>query len=255
VLQIHTLKNFTDNYCYIIQRKESAVVVDPGETQPVIHHLRSRQLELKAILITHAHFDHCGGAQQLKNMYRCRVVGSDKSGLAHIDHYVADGDTMELCGIDIVAMKTPGHTSDHVCYYIPSRLDEPGVLFTGDTLFAGGCGRIGDCTPGRLYDSLHRLAGMPGDTLVYCGHEYSVQNYMFAASVEPDNDLVRNRLISVREAVEAGKPTVPTTIEEERSLNVFLRTGQDELKKAIGLSHASAVEVFAELRRQKDIFA
>ncbi len=253
---VRILKNFTDNYCYIIEHSGAAVVVDPGEPQPVVQALRAGKLELKALLITHAHFDHCAGTQQLKDMCGCSVFGYDSEKLPLIDRCVAHGDSIEACGLPFTVLETPGHTRDHVCYYMADHeAFKGGAVFTGDTLFSGGCGRIAGGTAAELYDSLHRLAELPGNTKVYCGHEYSLANYMFAASVEPENDSVRKKLAEVRDAADAGTPTVPTTLNEELSLNIFLRTADDDLKKAIGMSDASAVDVFAELRRQKDVFA
>jgi hydroxyacylglutathione hydrolase len=150
---------------------------------------------------------------------------------------------------------TPGHTSTSVCYYIePSAGNENGILWTGDTLFVGGCGRLLECNAESMAESLQRLASLPDDTLVYCGHDYTLENYEFAFGIEPGNQGVKERLDQIRRLQQQGKLTVPSSILLERTTNCFLRAGTPELKAALGMPQAQAVEVFAELRRRKDIF-
>ena len=152
-------------------------------------------------------------------------------------------------------MATPGHTRTSVCYYVPPQTDdEPGVVYTGDTLFVGGCGRLVECDAATMWESLQKLAALPPETLVYCGHDYTLENYEFAVAIAPDSRRFRDRLAEVQKAVEYGHLTVPSTIAQERATNIFLRADNPQIKAALGMPDAESHEVFAELRRRKDLF-
>ena len=155
----------------------------------------------------------------------------------------------------IQVLATPGHTRTSVCYYMqPSNENPNGLLWTGDTLFVGGCGRIFECDPQTMWASLLKLASLPDDTLVYCGHDYTLENYEFALSIEPDNEIVKRRLNDFRQMLRRGEQTVPSSILQEKETNPFLRADTPGLKAALSMTNAQAVEVFAELRRRKDVF-
>ena len=166
-----------------------------------------------------------------------------------------DGQILPVEGRKVRVISTPGHTRTSICFYMePSAGNENGILWTGDTLFVGGCGRVLECNAQSMWDSLQRLASLPDDTLVYCGHDYMLENYEFASGIEPGNQIVKDRLGQVRKLQEQGKLTVPSSILLEKTTNCFLRAGTSEMKAALGMNDAQAVEVFAELRRRKDIF-
>jgi len=230
-----------DNYAYLLVWDSEAAVVDPGEALPVLQILEDRGLKPTTILNTHYHSDHVGGNEELKQETGCQVIGPD------------DSITFGSSTVNVIA--TPGHTRSDVCYYIPPCLDDKhGAVWTGDTLFIGGCGRLYEGSPELMWQSLLKLATLPPDTLVYPGHEYVIENFEFALTIEPENQTVRQRLSDIREIRKAGRPTVPSTIGEERLTNPFLRAASPEMGVAIGMPHASAVEVFTELRKRKNEF-
>ena len=239
-----------DNLIYLHRYNQSdCLAVDPGESMLKI--LKEQGLSLKMILITHHHWDHTGGVAELKQKTGCKVVGGDKRRIRGVDQLVADGEIMPVGDADVHAIATPGHTSTSVCYYVPpSPTNMSGILWTGDTLFVGGCGRLFEGNARTMFESLQKLASLPDDTLVYCGHDYTLENYEFALSIEPDNQAIRQRLNDIRQSGQ----TVPSTILQERTTNVFLLAGTPELKAALNMSEAKDFEVFAELRRRKDIF-
>jgi hydroxyacylglutathione hydrolase len=241
-----------DNLIYLHRYNQSdALVVDPGDAAPVLGAMKKHDLSLGAILITHHHWDHTGGAAELKQRTGCTVIGPNGRRMPAIDEIVEDGRIVTLGNERIEVLATPGHTRTSVCYYVqPADKNHGGILFTGDTLFVGGCGRLLECDAQTLWESLQRLARVPDDTLVYCGHDYTLENYEFASSVEPGNLLVRQRL----DELKRGGPTVPSTMSQEITTNPFLRADRPELKAALDMAQAREVEVFAELRSRKDVF-
>ena len=242
-----------DNYMYVYQHGAEACVIDPTESMTVLSVLQKYGLSLTLILNTHHHGDHVGGNTGLKKVTGCRVVSG--STVPGVDRIVADSDTVPFGDAQIQVIGTPGHSRFDVCYYmLPKGPHEGGILWTGDTLFVGGCGRIFGYDAKTLYASLGKLAQLPDDTRVYCGHDYTIENYQFALMIEPDNDAVKRRLAEVKDLVAAGQPTVPTTIGHEKMTNVFLRAHTPEVKAALKMTHATNVEVFTELRRRKDMF-
>ena len=251
-----TIPALGDNYIYLHRYNQNdSFAVDPCDSSSVLKILREHGLSLKTILITHHHWDHVAGTVELKQKTGCKVIGGDKRRIPGIDSVVADGQILPVGGHKVRVIATPGHTSTSVCYYIePSADNENGILWTGDTLFAGGCGRLMECDAQSMAESLQRLASLPDETLVYCGHDYTLENYEFAFGIEPGNQDVKERLDHVRQAQSQGKLTVPSSILLERTTNCFLRAGTPELKAALGMPRAQAVEVFAELRRRKDVF-
>ena len=261
-----TIPALGDNFIYLYQyNRSNALVVDPSDASLVLDTLKEHSLNLTTILTTHHHWDHTAGTIELKEKTGCKVIGPDKQRIPGIDCVVEDGKILTIGNIKIQVIATPGHTRTAVCYYVqPSNDNNNGILWTGDTLFIGGCGRLLECNARSMWDSLLKLASLPDDTLVYCGHDYTVENYQFALSIEPDNQAVKQCLSEVRQAQRAGRQTVPfrrvaatarqATMLRERTTNPFLRADTSELKTALDMPQAQAVEVFAELRRRKDFF-
>ena len=251
-----TIPALGDNFIYLYRfNQNDTFAVDPSDGSLVLRVLEQHGLNLKTILLTHHHWDHTAGTEKLKQKTGCKVIGADKRRFPGIDSVVSDGQILPVSDRQIRVFATPGHTSTSVCYYMePSAGNENGILWTGDTLFVGGCGRLLECNAQSMWDSLQKLISLPDDTLVYCGHDYTLENYEFANGIEPANQIVKERLDRVRQLQTQGKLTVPSSISQEKTTNCFLRAGTPELKAAIDMQDASAVDVFAVLRRRKDVF-
>ncbi len=226
MFNIKIIPALQDNYIFLIKIGETNIVIDPGAAQPVLHTLGNYQLH--TILITHHHPDHINGIPELVNTYNCAVIGYENPADAP--------KSIELAGEKIQILRTPGHTSDHISYYWPAA----GVLFCGDTLFTGGCGRIFSGTTEQMYHSLQQIAQLPPATQIYSAHEYTVANYRFAAHYAPENPVYQARLAWAEEQRAKNKPTVPTTVAEEIQSNIFLQ--------------ASTAAEFAAIRQAKDTF-
>ncbi len=247
---------FGDNFIYLHPCGANRVfAVDPGDASAVLHALQERGQSLAAVLLTHHHWDHTGGVVELRSRTGCEVIGVDRSLIPASDRTATGGDVLTFGEVRVEALSTPGHTRTSVCYYIPSdREGEPGVVYTGDTLFVGGCGRPIECDAVTLWQSLQELAVLPPETRVYCGHDYTLENYEFAVATVPDSRRFRDRLAEVARTVEYGQFTVPSTIAQERATNIFLLADHPQVQAAVGMPDAKAHEVFAELRRRKDLF-
>lgn len=245
-----------DNFIYLhVWAEGKACVIDPGESRPVLEALDCKGLRLTTVLLTHRHWDHVGGVSDLVARTGCEVYGADRGLISSAGRTLADGDVVTLGDLRVRAVATPGHTRDALCYYVDSTdADATPVVYTGDTLFVGGCGRLIECDAATMWQSLTRLATLPDETLVYCGHDYTLENYEFAATIAPDDALFRERLEQIQKAVEYGQLTVPSTMAQEKTTNIFLRSPSDGVRTALGMSSAQPAEVFAELRRRKDIF-
>ncbi|MFK7831476.1 MAG: hydroxyacylglutathione hydrolase [Congregibacter sp.] len=253
---VHSLAAFDDNYIWLLDNGDgSAIVVDPGDAGPVEKALAERGLRLHAILLTHHHFDHVGGVNALKTKQGCEVYGPVNPSIADIDKELRCGDSLHIGSFHFDILAVPGHTLDHIAYYqaLPESL-----LFCGDTLFAGGCGRIFEGDPAMMYASLQKLAALPGDTAVYCAHEYTLANLRFARAADPDNTALAERERQAKLTREKQRPTVPSTIALELATNPFLRShdasvrsGLDAAGKPVGMNE---IETFAQLRAWKDNF-
>ncbi len=240
MLQIHRVHAFDDNYIWVVADDENAWVVDPGDAAPVIAFLESHALTLQGILLTHWHGDHQGGVLDLCSRFAgIEVIGSHQP-LKGPSKPVSEGDIIRVLGANFEVIEVPGHTLDHVAYTSVSDQFQQPVAFTGDTLFAAGCGRLFEGSAGNMFSSLKKINQLPANTEIYCAHEYTLANLNFAVVAEPDNQETHKRRQQVSEMRAQGAATVPTTLELERLTNPFLR--------------ATTVAQLAERRLQKDQF-
>ena len=247
---------FNDNYLWLLHDGQRALIVDPGDASPVLQALRDSHLELESILVTHHHADHTGGINALREATGARVFGPAREQLPGPFTPLEDGDTVQALGLDFQVIDVPGHTAGHIAFFTPEANGKP-LLFCGDTLFSGGCGRLFEGTPEQMLASLDRLAALPGNTVVCCTHEYTMANLRFALAVEPDNrELIgyHARCAALREA---GKPTLPTSIAQELLINPFLRTRHPTVMAAARRFDPAAHDdntLFAAIRQWKNQF-
>lgn len=251
-----TIPALGDNFIYLCRyEQDRAFAVDTCDVSAVLRVLKKQGLKLTAILVTHHHFDHTAGIKDLKKETGCQIIGGDKRRIPGIDNVFEDGLILTLGNTKIQVITTPGHTNTSVCFYRhPVSSNQPGILFTGDTLFVNGCGRLFECDARTMLNSLLKLVSLPDDTLIYPGHDYTVENYEFALTIEPDNEAIKTRLQQLRQIVDQGGQTVPSTILQEKITNPFLRADTSEIKASLNMSGGKTEDVFAELRRRKDIF-
>lgn len=253
-LEIDLVPLLTDNYAYLVRDPETGAtgVVDPSEAAPVLAAAEARGWPITHILNTHHHHDHSGGNLAIKQATGCTIVGPkpDAARIPGIDIAVDEGDSFRLGNAEARIFFIPGHTRGHIAFWFP----ESRALFCGDTLFALGCGRLFEGTPAQMWSSLGKLRGLPGDTRVYCGHEYTQANARFARAIDPDNAELADRAKRIDTIRAEDRPTIPSTMAEERATNPFLRADDPALAAALGLVSADPVAVFAEVRRRKDNF-
>lgn len=261
MLNVHPVPALDSNYFWLVHPNRAsriAYIIDPGEAAPVITALVKHKLELAGIIITHRHHDHIDGIAELVLKFQVPVYGPRSPVIPQITHPLTEGDRLLLPDFVLDVIAVPGHTLDHLAYIHRSTGGGPVRLFCGDTLFAGGCGRLFDGSASQLYDSLIRIAALPEDTLVYCAHEYTLDNLRFGAAVEPDNYDLVERLQTVAEQRQLGLITLPTNIGLEQRTNPFLRTHLAEVKRAAedycGHTLGSEREIFAMVRKWKDKF-
>lgn len=254
------LPAFKDNYIWLLQdtERQLCAAVDPGDAQPVLTWLAEHpQWQLTDIVITHYHHDHIGGVTALKEATQARVIGPARETIPSLDVPVDEGASIELLGHTVQVFAVPGHTLGHVVYFCQDQVDPPWLL-SGDTLFAGGCGRVFEGTAEQMHASLSRLASLPDTTLVYCTHEYTLSNLLFAAAVEPNNADLQQRLEQVRQLRAAEKITLPSDLALEKRTNPFLRCAQPEVIQAAehraGMPLEQSHAVFATIRSWKDTF-
>lgn len=252
MLDIHLFPCLDDNYGVLIHDPDTGATasIDAPDADDVSAALAEKGWTLTHILTTHHHHDHTGGNAQLKAETGCTIIGpkGEAAKVPGIDKAVGEDDRFKLGAIDVEVIDTPGHTLGHITYYIPSE----SVAFAGDTLFALGCGRIFEGTPEMMFNSLQKLAALPGDTTVYCGHEYTLSNARFALTIEPGNQVLQKRMTEIEALRAANKPTVPTTIAAERATNPFLRAHVPAIQERLAMAGAPTWQVFAEIRERKN---
>ena len=253
-LELVTIPCRTDNYAYLVHDGETGAtaVVDVPEAGPVLLALQARGWGLAQIWITHHHGDHIDGIPELRAATGAVVVGAaaDAHRLPPLDVALPEEGALTIGRHGVQSFPVPGHTVGHIAYHIP----DAGLVFTGDSLMAAGCGRLFEGTAAQMWASLSRLSRLPPDTLVCSGHEYTASNIRFALTLEPGNAALISRADRVATAREQGRPTVPVALSEELATNPFLRAHRADLKSAIGLPDAPDAEAFAEIRARKDRF-
>ena len=252
--ETHLFMCLKDNYGVLLHDSASGATaaIDAPEAAPIEAALKATGWKLSDILVTHHHADHTGGIAELKGRHRCRVVAphGEASKIPLVDETVREGDTVSVGKLSANVIETPGHTLGHITFWFPADK----LAFAGDTLFSIGCGRVSEGTPEMMWNSLRKLRDLPGDTRVYCGHEYTLSNIRFAQTIEPSNTALAARAKEAAAQIAAGKPTIPTTIAEEKAANCFLRADDAAVAAAVGLSGKSAAQVFAEVRARKNKF-
>lgn len=239
MFEIVAVPVLTDNYVWLIHDPESGetAAVDPSVAEPVLDAVAAKGWRLTQILNTHWHPDHTGGNQGIQAATGAPIIApAEAKRVGPVDHVVAEGDQVTVAGSEAMVWDIPAHTAGHIAFHF----EDEGMIFVGDTMFAMGCGRLFEGTAEQMYSNLQRIAALPGDVRIYCGHEYTLANARFAAHVEPENRAVADRLAEVQALREAGKITLPTTVAEERETNPFVRS--------------TNVEEFAERRAAKDSF-
>ena len=239
-MKVEIIKCLQDNYSYLIIDKTNniACVVDPGESVPIISFIKENNINLKYILNTHHHYDHIGGNLELKKKYGSKVIAfrEDKERIPGIDILVQDNQIWKADNFEAKIYHTPGHTSGHIAFHFFNEKK----IFTGDTLFSLGCGRIFEGTFDQMFNSLSKIKKLPKKTEIYCGHEYTLQNSNFCIQQDPKNSKLKNKIIEIKKKLENGLPTIPTILEEEIESNIFLK--------------AKTIETFSKLRDLKDNF-
>ena len=247
---------FADNYLWLLHDGKRALVVDPGDAGPVLRALQASRLQLESILVTHHHADHTGGVDALRKATGATVHGPATERIPAPFQPLREGDRVATLGLDFQVLDVPGHTAGHIAFYTPDMDNQP-LLFCGDTLFSGGCGRLFEGTPAQMLASLDKLAALPRATRVCCAHEYTLANLNFALAVEPDNAALAAYAQRCRQLREQGKPTLPSSIGQEVLINPFLRTRQAGIMAAVHHFDASTTDdttVFAALRQWKNQF-
>lgn len=255
-MHIQPISALKDNYIWtIINDHHKAIIVDPGSANEVLHFLKEKQLELIAILITHHHYDHTDGILAIKSRYpEVQVYGSKLKQIAGVNHLVSEGNEIEFDDFDLrlSVLEIPGHTLSHIAYY------GNGVLFSGDTLFSAGCGRLFEGTPQQMVASLQKMAHLGDDTAIYCGHEYTLNNLRFAELVEPHNQQIQQRKAEVKALIDKHLPSLPSQLAMEKATNPFLRLDSKEVissaTKYANKPLQDPIEVFTCLRKWKDVF-
>lgn len=244
----------SDNFGALARDRETGTVmlIDAPEERPIIEAIERTGWTPSLLLTTHHHSDHVQANLALKQRYGLKIYGpaAEEAKIPGIDETVAEGSKIQFGSQTIETIETPGHTAGHVSYW----LKDAKVAFTADTLFALGCGRLFEGTPATMHASLKKLAALPADTVVYCGHEYTLSNARFAVTIDPQNAALQERARKIEELRAEGRPTLPTTIGAELATNPFLRPHDPAIRRNLGMENASDVEVFAEIRKRKDNF-
>ena len=253
-MKIEIIPCLNDNYSYLIHDEISntVAIVDPSEFIPCDTIISKNYKKLDFILNTHHHYDHVGGNEELKKKYNSKVLGfeNDKNRIPQIDTVLKDNQEFKIGTLNFTTIFIPGHTRGHVAFYFKKER----VVFTGDTLFSLGCGRVFEGTYKQMFQSLNKLKNLPGETKVYCGHEYTFKNLEFCLKFNPNNDFLKKKKNDIELSLKNKKPTIPSTIADEIKANIFFRVNDPDVKKAINLENSPDIEIFTKLRDLKDNF-
>jgi hydroxyacylglutathione hydrolase len=251
-LEIHQFPCLSDNYGVLVHEADTGVTasIDVPEADKVRVALKEKGWKLTHILTTHHHNDHTAGNLEIKAETGCVIIGprAEAAKIPGIDTQVGQGDRFKLGSFEVEVLDTPGHTAGHISYVVPAA----GVAFVGDTLFAMGCGRVIEGNPEMMWASLQKIAKLPAETRLYCGHEYTVANAKFALTIEPDNTALQRRLEEVVRLRADGKPTLPTVLADELATNPFLRAPNAAIRRRLGMEKAADWQVFGEVRERKN---
>ena len=254
MLDIKIIKCLSDNYSYLIRDKKTNLVgiIDPSEFNPVDLEISKTYKKLDFILNTHHHNDHVGGNIDLKEKYNSKIICSiyDQKRIPGADIKKNDGDKFSLGETNFKIIHIPGHTLGHIAFYS----EEASTIFTGDTLFSLGCGRIFEGTFEQMFESLKKIQNLPKNTMMYCGHEYTKNNGQFCVSIDKDNSKLKDRIQYVKNRAKKNLPTLPVTLGEELETNIFLRCDDKKIKNNLKMDNSSKLEVFIKLRNLKDKF-
>ena len=253
-MNIEVIPCLNDNYSYLIKddQTNTVAIIDPSEFGPCNKKINQKYKKLDFILNTHHHFDHVGGNTELKKKYGSKILGfeTDKKRIPEIDVLLKDGQEFKIGSLNFKTIFIPGHTSGHIAFYFKKEK----VVFTGDTLFSLGCGRVFEGTYQQMFESLNKIKNLPADTKIYCGHEYTKNNLKFGLKFNPNNKHLKDKEKVIETKINGGNPTIPSTIREEIQTNIFLRYEDLDVKNALNLKNASDLEVFTKLRELKDNF-
>ena len=253
MLSVEPIKAYTDNYIWLVSTNEGSIVVDPGESKEILNLIDTNKIDLKGVLITHHHYDHTNGLLDLTNKMNLEVYGPEK--IEGINNIVKESDKFSIIGIDFEVIEIPGHTLDHLAFY--SFNDEDPILFCGDTLFAGGCGRVFEGTFEQMFRSLKKISNYPKETKVFCGHEYTLSNLKFALEVDKDNKDLIYEFNNIEKLTSSGIPSLPTNLNRELKMNPFLRCHDIDIKNKVIEKFDiidDELEIFTALRKWKDNF-
>jgi hydroxyacylglutathione hydrolase len=253
-MDIEIIPCLNDNYSYLIKddQTNTVAIIDPSEFGPCDEKINQKYKKLDFILNTHHHFDHVGGNTELKKKYSSKILGfeKDKNRIPSIDVLLKDDQEFRIGSLNFRTIFIPGHTLGHIAFY----LEKEKIVFTGDTLFSLGCGRIFEGTYQQMFDSLNKIKRLPGDTKIYCGHEYTNSNLEFCLKFNPNNNYLKENEKIIKAKIKDKKPTIPTTIKDEIQMNIFLRYDDLDVKSTLNLKNAPDLEIFKKLRDLKDNF-
>ena len=253
-MDIEIIKCLSDNYSYLIHEKKSdtVAIIDPSEFESCDKIISNKYKKLDFILNTHHHYDHVGGNEKLKKKYNSTVFGfeNDKDRIPFIDKFLNDNQNFQIGNLNFSTIFIPGHTKGHIAFYLKKEK----IIFSGDTLFSLGCGRIFEGTYEQMFKSINKFKKLPEETKIYCGHEYTKKNLEFCIKYEPDNEYLKKKKVWVDTKMKSKSPTIPTTIGEELDTNIFLRCDKQSVKNALNLDNSSELDIFVKLRDLKDNF-
>ena len=254
MLRIEPIKAYQDNYIWLVSTNEGSIVIDPGESTEILKLIDQNQIDLKGVLITHHHFDHTNGLKDLVRKKKLEVFGPNSS-IDGVNNVVKENDKFSVIGINFEVTEVPGHTLDHIAFY--SLFENESLLFCGDTLFSGGCGRVFEGTYEQMFNALKKLSEYPKNTKVFCGHEYTLSNLEFAMQVDQKNEELKSEYIKAKNLSSSNIPTLPSNLKKELKINPFLRYAHADIKDRIIKKFDAKdndLEIFTALRKWKDNF-